>query len=176
MEQTDLTIRMATPADNGLLAELGARTFRDTFGPDNTVADMATYLALSFNPQKQATELVEPGSAFLIAEADGLPAGYARLREGRCPPGITGKQPIEIARIYVVRERIGQGVGAILMQACLAEAENRGCDTIWLDVWERNSRALAFYRKWGFVQVGTQVFQLGDDPQHDYLLQRPVLA
>jgi ribosomal protein S18 acetylase RimI-like enzyme len=59
------------------------------------------------------------------------------------------------------------------MQGCLDEAVKRGCDMVWLDVWERNSRALAFYRRWGFVEVGTQTFQLGDDLQHDLLLQRP---
>jgi ribosomal protein S18 acetylase RimI-like enzyme len=48
----------------------------------------------------------------------------------------------------------------------------RGCDTIWLDVWERNLRARAFYQKWGFIEVGTQLFQLGDDLQNDLLMQR----
>jgi ribosomal protein S18 acetylase RimI-like enzyme len=62
------------------------------------------------------------------------------------------------------------------MKACLAEAEKRGCDTLWLDVWERNPRAIAIYRNWGFIEVGTQTFQLGNDLQHDLLMQRPVKA
>jgi len=45
---------------------------------------------------------------------------------------------------------------------------------LWLDVWERNSRAIAFYRKWGFVKVGTQDFRLGEDVQHDLLMARDV--
>ncbi len=60
------------------------------------------------------------------------------------------------------------------MQACLREAQNRGCDTIWLDVWEQNKLAIAFYKKWGFKEVGTQLFRLGDDIQHDLLMQRGV--
>ena len=60
------------------------------------------------------------------------------------------------------------------MQACLDEAAKQGCDTIWLDVWEQNVRARAFYRKWDFVEVGTQFFQLGSDLQHDLILQRSV--
>lgn len=69
---------------------------------------------------------------------------------------------------------IGNGVGARMMQACLQEAEHMDCDVVWLDVWEQNARAIAFYRKWGFVEVGTQVFQLGDDPQRDLLMVRAV--
>ena len=74
-----------------------------------------------------------------------------------------------------MRAKTGWGKAwAQLMQACLDEAAKQGCDTIWLDVWEQNVRARAFYRKWGFVEVGTQLFQLGSDLQHDLILQRSV--
>jgi hypothetical protein len=32
----------------------------------------------------------------------------------------------------------------------------------------------AFYRKWGFVEVGAQVFRLGRDVQNDVVMQRSV--
>lgn len=33
-------------------------------------------------------------------------------------------------------------------------------------------RALSFYRKYGFVEVGEHVFVLGSDPQRDLVLVR----
>jgi ribosomal protein S18 acetylase RimI-like enzyme len=45
-----------------------------------------------------------------------------------------------------------------------------GSDRIWLGVWERNERALAFYRKFGFDVVGDHLFQFGTDPQRDLVL------
>ena len=167
-------IRYATAADNALLAELGARTFQDSFAADNTPENMAAYIGASFSPEKQAAELADPLSIFLIAEVEGAAVGYARLRESPSSAGITGLHPIEIVRFYARKEWIRRGVGATLMKACLDEAEKRSCDTIWLDVWEHNPRARAFYLKWGFVEVGTQMFQLGDDLQTDLLMQRPV--
>jgi GNAT superfamily N-acetyltransferase len=174
MQQAKVQIRYATAADNALLAELGAQTFRDTFAADNTPQNIAAYLAASFSLEKQAVELADPTSVFLLAEVEGAAVGYARLKRGQPAMGITCSRPIEIVRFYARKEWIGQGVGATLMKACLDEAKQRGCDTIWLDVWERNLRARAFYRKWGFVEVGTQVFELGDDLQNDLLMQRPV--
>ncbi len=167
-------IRLATSTDNVLLAELGARTFFDTVAQDNTPEDMAAYLAASFSPQKQADELADPLTTFLIAEIDGSTAGYARLRFGPPPASISGRRPLEIARFYSDKAWIGHGVGAALMTACLDFAAKQGCDTIWLDVWEQNVRAIAFYRKWGFEVVGAQIFQLGNDPQNDLLMQRVV--
>jgi GNAT superfamily N-acetyltransferase len=159
-----------------LLARLGAQTFRDTFGPDNTAEDMTAYLAQAFGPEKQASELADPGTTFLVAEAKEEAVGYARLREGPAPEGILAGRPIEIARFYTVGSWIGRGVGAALMARCLEHARHRGCDIVWLDVWERNLRAIAFYRRWGFTEVGTQAFVLGLDIQRDLLMARPVDA
>ncbi len=87
---------------------------------------------------------------------------------------ITGHKPIELVRLYVSQESIGSGVGAALMQACLDEAALKGHETLWLGVWEHNTRARDFYRKWNFRESGTHVFQLGNDPQTDILMQRSI--
>ncbi len=100
--------------------------------------------------------------------------GYAMLRSGNALSDVTGNKPIELVRLYVSRESLGSGVGAALMEACIAEAKRRGYKTLWLGVWEHNRRALAFYRKWNFHEVGTHVFQLGNDPQTDILMQRSI--
>ena len=45
---------------------------------------------------------------------------------------------------------------------------------MWLGVWERNPRAIAFYLKAGFVQVGSHVFMVGSDRQTDWVLVSPL--
>ena len=168
----NLIIRLGNPGDAALLAELGARTFSETFAADNTPEDMAAYLASSFSPAQQAAELADPCCSYQIAEVNGVATGYALLREGNVPPTVAGHRAIELVRLYVSRERLGSGVGAALMQACIDEASERGYETLWLGVWENNHRAQEFYRKWNFIEVGTHLFQLGDDPQTDILMQR----
>jgi ribosomal protein S18 acetylase RimI-like enzyme len=96
------------------------------------------------------------------------------LRSGNDLDSVIGDNPIELVRLYVSRESLGTGVGAALMQACIGEAMQRGYKTLWLGVWEHNHRAQAFYRKWNFQEAGTHLFQLGDDPQTDILMQRSV--
>ena len=169
-----LQIRPAAPGDTDLLAELGARTFRDTFERQNEPADVDAYLRASFAPERVRAEIEDPAGTLLLAFADGggQPIGYARLRAGEPDPSVTGAAPVEIERLYVRREVIGHGVGAALMRACLEEAALAGYETIWLGVWERNERAIAFYRRWGFVEVGHHVFTLGSDPQNDLIMER----
>ncbi len=170
----NLVIRRGEANDAALLAELGERTFSETFAADNTPEDMAAYLASSFSPEQQAAELDDPHCLFQIAETDGVPVGYAMLRSGSALDSVTGDDPIELVRLYVTKDSIGTGAGAALMQACIAEAKQRGYKTLWLGVWEHNHRAQAFYRKWNFHDVGTHVFHLGQDLQTDILMQRSI--
>jgi diamine N-acetyltransferase len=170
----DLIIRRGKADDASLLAQLGARTFSETFAPDNTPEDMTAYLASAFNPAQQAAELADPDCLFLIADTNRVAVGYAMLRLGNVLESVNGDKPIELVRLYVSQKSLGSGVGAALMQACIGEAKQRGYETLWLGVWENNHRARAFYRKWNFHEVGTHIFQLGNDPQTDILMQRAI--
>jgi diamine N-acetyltransferase len=68
----------------------------------------------------------------------------------------------------------GTGLAHHLMAHVLARAEAARAAEVWLGVWERNPRALAFYRKWGFDVVGEHIFKLGEDPQRDLIMRRDV--
>jgi GNAT superfamily N-acetyltransferase len=171
-EPSAARIRRAGPADAALLAELGARTFHETFAADNRPEDMAAYLASAFSVEQTERELSDPRSIWLVAEIDGAAAGYAKLYAGAAPECVRGPDPVELARIYAARAWLGRGVGALLLRACLEEARRGGHRTIWLGVWERNERARAFYRKWDFRDAGTQIFQLGSDTQTDVVMER----
>ena len=169
---SQLEFRVATLDDARLLSELGAATFRETFVNENTPEDMAVYLSQNFVPERLEEELSDPLSTFLILELSGKPVGYAKLSKSDPDSGVTGTRPLELVRLYVLAEHIRQGAGAMLMTACLRQAESRGHDTLWLGVWERNLRAINFYNKWGFERVGSHIFQLGSDAQTDLILQK----
>lgn len=178
-----VTVRPATPDDAERLSAFARRTFDETFAADNTPADMAAYLDSAFTPALQAAELHDPRAAILVAEAaadaedDGAPAiaGYAHLVfGGDAPAGVAGPAPAELKRFYVDRTFHGRGAAAHLMDAAIATALARGARTLWLGVWERNARAIAFYERRGFADVGAQRFVLGSDVQTDRVMARAI--
>jgi multidrug efflux pump subunit AcrB len=87
---------------------------------------------------------------------------------------VVGSDPIELQRLYVDRSALGRGVGAALMRASLDTARLSGHRTLWLGVWERNTRAISFYEQWQFATVGKHKFSLGSDNQTDLIMARPV--
>ena len=166
-----MRIRYGTTDDSKMLSELGIRTFYDTFAKDNTSENIEAYLKASFSPEIQFKELSDPDNIFLIVESENMPIGYAQLIMNSRDSAIHRTNPLEIRRIYATKEYLGKGVGKELMQATIREARQRGCDCVWLGVWEKNQRAIDFYKKWGFHEVGIHLFSVGDDPQNDYVME-----
>ena len=169
-----VTVRRATPADAAALAAFAAEAFRDTFAADNTPEDMAVYLAKSFGEPIQQAEIDDPEVTVFLAEKENELVGYVLLRDGGVSSCVHDTPALEIARLYAGRRWIGAGIGARLMRHCLDEAAARGKHSLWLGVWERNARAIAFYERWGFIDVGAQSFQLGADLQTDRVMTRRV--
>lgn len=171
-------LRKAALSDAAALAELAERTFRATFAADNTEADMEAHCRASYSEAIQAGEIANPAMATLLVEGDGRLLAFAQLRWEDAPACVlarmSAKGPGEIQRLYVDREWHGAGIAQELMHACLEQVRARGSDVVWLGVWERNPRAMAFYRKFGFVEVGDHVFAVGTDPQRDILMARGV--
>ncbi len=167
-------IRRAVPADAIRLAEFGARAFSETFGAENSAEDMAVHLARTYGPLLQSAEIDDPNMTTIIAESGGDLVGYAQLRVGPAPEVVVGSTPIELLRFYVDRSWHGRGLASTLMVTVDQEASRRGATVIWLCVWERNERAKAFYRKCGYMDVGSKVFMLGTDRQIDRVFSRAV--
>jgi ribosomal protein S18 acetylase RimI-like enzyme len=83
-----------------------------------------------------------------------------------------GENTIELQRLYIDTAYHGKQIGKNLMEKALIYARENRYDWIWLGVWERNFNAQHFYAKWGFEKFGEHVFQMGDDPQIDWLLKK----
>jgi ribosomal protein S18 acetylase RimI-like enzyme len=172
--QAAIRIRRAEEGDALALSVLAEKTFRDAFADSNTTANMQLHCAANYGHGLQLAEIRDSRRETWLVEADGGLVAYVQLRLDATSPMISGERPVEIQKFYVDASHHGAGLAHQLMAHVLARAKADGSATLWLGVWERNPRALAFYRKWGFDVVGEHTFNLGDDPQRDFMMRRDV--
>lgn len=165
-----LRIRRGVLVDAPLLAELAERTFRDAFGPDNSPGDLELHVRTHYTPVRMAAELTNGDGTTLFAEVNGAAAGYAQLVT-REPPSPLGAGGLMLHRFYLEQAWIGKGIAQPLMEAVRDAALERNARFLWLTVWERNPRAVAFYRKCGFTDVGITTFCVGTDAQTDLVMK-----
>lgn len=158
-------IRRAFPSDAAALAELGRRTFLDAFASANKPEDIDAYVTRTYGETQQRAEIEHPDGVTLVIEDDGRLIAYAQLRRASSEHG-----EVELARFYVDQGHHGKGVARTLMDASIDAARDLGATQYWLGVWEHNPRAIRFYEKCGFRDVGSHPFLLGSDLQTDRLM------
>lgn len=151
-----------------LIADLSRKTFYDTFKPDNKKEDLDLFLHQQFTEKELVEEVGKEHNYFFLAYVDNLLSGYVRMVETFNHPAFDGKPVIEIARFYAIKQMIGKGVGKALMEHCIAFSKQLNKEFIWLGVWEKNERAITFYKKFGFEKFGEHPFLLGNDLQVDW--------
>lgn len=166
------TLRPLTRDDAPTLARFARRVFEETFAADNDPTDLATYLNRAFGEVIQRAELDESNVSALVIEQGGEWAGYTLVRHGVPHRLTTGSNPLYLQRFYVDRRWHGHGVAPLLMDAVMRLAQEGQHDVVWLSTWERNTRALRFYEKQGFEDVGGETFLLGTDLQDDRVLAK----
>jgi ribosomal protein S18 acetylase RimI-like enzyme len=170
------SVRECTPSDAARVAALGARLFREAYGPTHPEPELSRYLAREYTRDVFAHAATQEGAFVLVVEdGDGTAIGYTWVRPSPDPPdGVTGQRSAEIVRFYVATERQRQGLGALLMNRSFELARARGYDTVWLQVWKEAPWAIAFYEKMGFRIVGSAFFYFGERIGHDHVMERVV--
>ncbi|QQS33891.1 MAG: GNAT family N-acetyltransferase [Acidobacteriota bacterium] len=154
-------IRKASDKDAAIVAVLGTVTFFEAYFEQDDTHDLANHFAETFQIAAVRQEIADPNASFYLAFQDHHAVGYAKLLRGTPGPGVAGKSPIELKRIYLVERVWRTGVGEQLLRHCEYEAASAGHDAIWLGVWQENTRGLRFYAKHGYRKVGTIQFPYG---------------
>ncbi len=166
-----ISVRKITKDQILQLQKIGRQTFYETFSESNTEENMKSYLANSFSIDKITDELQDKNSEFYFAELDNNVIGYLKLNFGQSQTELKDDKSLEIERIYVLKEFHGKKVGQILYDKAIEIAKQQNTDFVWLGVWEKNLRAIHFYKKNGFVEFDKHLFKLGDDEQTDIMMR-----
>ena len=168
------SLRICVPDDLPTLVSLSRETFSDAFAADNSPERMDAYLAEAFDEGGIRECLSDDRISYYFAYCDGELAGYLKLNEGDAQTDIHDPASMEVERIYVLGRFQDRGLGGRLIDAAAEIAGERGKDYLWLGVWERNDGAIRFYRRHGFREFGTHMFDLGGEPQRDLLMRRDI--
>lgn len=172
----DIQLKRVTLNDIDQLQKIGRQTFFETFAESNTEENMKEYLEKSFSTEKLNSELNNPNSEFYFALEEDTVIGYLKLNFGASQTELKDAKALEIERIYVLKEFHGKKVGQLLYEKAIQIAKETKSDYVWLGVWEENHRALAFYKKNGFVEFDKHIFRLGNDEQTDIMMKFAVKA
>ena len=173
----ELESRPATLADAINLSTLSALVFREAYqSAFDSQQPVADFITTNFSVEKYHAELVTDCASYSLGWVAGVQAGFLKLQSSVPPECVGCRSAIELAKLYILRTFHGTGIADLLMERALEQASRYGVSQVWLCVWQRNSRAIAFYRRWGFSAVGSGTFNWSGVEFRDFVMTRSLTS
>ena len=168
MTELDTIIRRWTAADLPTIQQLLLDTWLDAYGSFIPRHDLVGYLNTQYSHAKLEALCADPDVTGLVAEVDGVVAGYAKLYHARA------EQRFYVHQLYILPARQGLGLGHRLMACAEERARELGADRIWLGVMVKNTQAGEWYKKMGFTVTETAPFTMGSTTVDHYIGYLPL--
>lgn len=166
-------ITLARDADVGELTLFASGAFTHTFGHIYDPADLAVFLAGWNPPERLRGQIADPEWAIALARDDaGAITGFIKMGplDFDLPESQPAEDATELHQLYVGETAKGTGVAAALTDWGIAWARERA-SILYLSVFTENPRAQAFYRRYGFVDVGRNAFRVGNHIDEDRIFR-----
>ena len=162
-------VELAKPDDAEAIATFANGSFTDTFGHIYHPADLSAFLAGWNPPARVRAQIEDTGYDIALVRSDGgAILGYIKMGpvDFDLPAGQPADDAVELHQLYVADAAKGTGVAAALMDWGIAWARARA-SILYLSVFTENDRAQAFYRRYGFTDVGRNAFRVGNHIDED---------
>lgn len=177
-----VSIDHATTNDAGSLAILAGVAFPLACPPTSDPKDISAFVATELSEARFAQHIADPTKILLCLREDGHLLGWSMLVEGlpadeHVRACLSIFPTIELSKFYLHPSHHGKGSASRLMEATL-DVASKGNDAhgMWLGTNDQNARAIRFYEKHGFAKVGAKTFKLGNNVEHDFVLERSLEA
>jgi len=170
-----INIKIATKANTEVLALLGRQTWAESHGhyiEDKN--DIFKYLNESFSVSKTKQLLNDPNQYFYIIYADDAPDGYAKLIVNASNENVDSENSCRLERIFILKDFIPLKIGKQSLTFIEEQAKTLKSDEMWLTVYIKNKRAIRFYEKNKFENVGDISFVVSGKSYHNIVFSKTI--
>ncbi len=159
-----VAFRAARPDDARCLGVLSTQVFLDTYATQGIRPAVAREALALHSVAVYEALLADAGVTILVAECAGHLVGFSQVANGVANPQLPFAAASELQRLYVQEPFSGRGIGRDLLRHAEKSAAALGADMLWLQAWEGNVRALQFYPRCGYEELGATVYTIeGED-------------
>lgn len=153
-----IQLRVALPEDALCLSVLAMQVFLDTYATQGIRPEIAREVLSTYSQAEFVGAIAHAGTCILVAERAGHLLGFAQITLGATQELAPSGVQAELLRLYVQEPFTGAQLGTALLAKAEAIAAQAGATVLWLTPWVHNHRAIAFYGKRGFEDVGQTWF------------------
>jgi diamine N-acetyltransferase len=165
-----MNVRPAAMDDADAISVIATQTFHLACPPDTPEVELTRYAAENLTPECFRSALSRADLRLLVVENEQSILGFSLITASPENIDIPAADGIpELTRCYVSADQHGTGAAQLLISETLATVTS----DIRLTVNDQNPRAIRFYQRNGFEQVGETTFVCGADLHRDLVMVRP---
>lgn len=165
-----ITIREATQADLKSLAVLKQQVWISTYATQGITEEFSNYVLSEYSVENVSRTISDNRKLILLATHHECVIGCAEIILSPKSPVNSVEPCIEISTLYILERFQGVGVGKRLLAKCISEVRNLEYNKIWLTVYHKNYKAIDFYTKQNFTDIGETDFILGNEKHKNIIL------
>lgn len=166
----NIEIRNVMPEEAGKLVVLKQQVWISTYATEGINEEFSGYVLSEFTRKKVLKSVLDQDRLTLGAYYNQNLTGCAEIILLPERPHQAVKPCPEIATLYVLDRFQDQGIGKMLLTECLHRLQELGFLQTWLTVYYRNEKAIRFYEKLNFLNVGETDFKLGFNRYKNYIM------
>lgn len=170
MADDAVIIRAARRNEAEMLSALGAKTFIETFGHFYKAEDLNAFLEKGHSVRVYNDLLANEEWMLWVAEKDGEALAYCVAGPCTLPVPDMPENSGELARLYILKDGQGMGLGARLLETALDWMRPR-FEHIYLSVYHENFRAQKLYSRFGFVKIHDYFYMVGNHADPEWLME-----
>ena len=173
-----VSLRKAKLTDIHELVPLAARTFPLACPPEMDRAAIEEFIKTGLNAEVFSAWITGDDGYVVVATDGAMLVGYTVCIDGVLPDNATldmqlpSDTTVMLSKFYVHPDFHGAGVSKKMMSHLMEQYGTTDQEWIWLGTNTANARAIGFYERVGFRQIGTREFDVGGAVAKDVVLAR----
>jgi ribosomal protein S18 acetylase RimI-like enzyme len=149
-----MKIRDATNGDIEGIVLVGRKSFIWAFAHLFPSDVLERYLDKTYSTEKITASLSKPNNIYAVAETQEGIVGFLKLKLNCSHDLIQDAHQLQLQKIYVLPQSADAGIGSKLMLEAEKRILSEAPDCAWLMVYEKNHRAISFYKQFGYGIIG----------------------
>lgn len=168
-----IEIRKANLKDIDTIIKIGTQTFIEAHSESANERELTSYLEQAYDKKKLTEELSDTKNKFHLIYYNNEIAGFSKICLNTDCDSSTKSKLTKLERLYIYKIFYDKKLGLELLNFNINLSKQNHQKGMWLNVWINNHRAINFYHKLGFENIGVYYFKLTEtkaNPNHQMLL------
>lgn len=170
----EFIIRKVKPTDLINLIVLKQQVWISTYATEGIIEEYSSYVLSEFSIESVGKSIIDKNKLTIIATDEDRIIGCAEILLEPVSPNPSIEPCPEITTLYVLERFQGLGVGKQLLTECIKFIKEMNFEKTWLTVYSRNEKAIRFYDKQNFIQIGETDFQLGESKYKNHIMMKKI--